>query len=368
MSRFIGFDCPRTSKILISKEFAEPSFMNINKFGFSVATLISGLFFLLNTGVAKDLPKPRIIPSNATSPANNPSSIKKIALGRELFFDTRLSSTKTISCNSCHNILNSGVDGASGTDNLTSSVGVFGAHGNRNSPTIWNVGLRTAFFWDGRASTLEQQAVGPIMNPLEMGMYNSDSVVATLQNIPAYPEKFRIAFGVGKSKGPYKITIDDVAKSIAAFERTLMTPNSPFDRYQLGEKNALTESALRGWEKFQMHGCIACHAAPTFDNKDYYIRFPLHEATEYDRRYGFTKDEGRYEVTHDFKDRNVWRVPSLQNIQLTAPYFHNGKVDSLSEAVRIMAKSQLRKTLPEEDVKDIVEFLKSLTGIPNRQK
>lgn len=342
--------------------------MNINTINFSVATLISGLFFLINTGFAKDLPKPRIIPSIANSPENNPSTIKKIALGRELYFDIRLSSTKTISCNSCHNILNSGSDSASGTDNLTNSIGVFGAHGNRNSPTIWNVGLRKAFFWDGRANTLEQQAIGPIMNPVEMGMYSPDSVVTTLQNIPDYPEKFRVAFDIKKSKGPYKITIDDVAKSIAAFERTLVTPNSPFDRFQLGEKDALSESALRGWEKFQNHGCIACHAAPTFDNKDYFIRFPLHQATEYDRKYGFTKDEGRYEVTHDFKDRNVWRVPSLRNIQLTAPYFHNGQVDSLSEAVRIMAKSQLRKTLPDEDVRDIVEFLKSLTGVPNFQK
>ena len=304
----------------------------------------------------------RIVPKVAPAPVDNPITAEKIALGRELFFDKRLSLTKTISCNSCHNIVNDGKNPPSGTDNLVHSIGVFGAHGGRNSPTVWNAGLRTSLFWDGRSGSLEEQAMGPIMNPVEMGMLTSEAVEKAVQSVPEYSEKFRRAFSHPKSSVPYKVTIDEIAKAIATFERTLVTPNSPFDRFQKGDKKAISEAAQRGWQKFQAHSCIACHAAPTFTNQDYFIRFPLHEAKDYDSRYKFTKDEGRFDVTHEFKDRNLWRVPSLRNVAVTGPYFHNGSVDSLEEAVRIMAKAQLQKRLPDEDVKDIVEFLKSLTG------
>ncbi len=310
----------------------------------------------------------RAIPKIAPAPTSNPTTPEKVELGRELFFDTRLSSTKTVSCNSCHNILSDGKNATSGTDNLQFSVGVFGAHGGRNAPTVWNTGLREALFWDGRASSLEEQAKGPIMNPVEMGMADSHAVVKVVQEVPSYPEKFRKAFGRPKSKSPYRVTIDEIAMAIASFERTLVTPNSPFDRYQQGDTTALSEQQIRGWQKFKEHACIACHAAPTFDNKDYFIRFPLHEAKDYDKKYGFTKDDGRYKVTGVFKDTNLWRVPSLQNVELTAPYFHNGSVKTLDEAVRIMAKAQLQKILPDQDVKDIVEFLKSFTGTPAEPK
>lgn len=304
----------------------------------------------------------RPVPNVAPAPDNNKLTPEKIELGRQLFFDTRLSSTKTISCNTCHNILNDEKNAPSGTDNRALSVGVFGAHGGRNAPTVWNAGLRKAFFWDGRAGSLEEQAQGPIMNPVEMGMMDAKSVEKTIQDIPEYPEKFRKAFSHPPSKTPHKITIDEIAKAIASFERTLVTANSAFDRFQKGDKSALSEAAQRGWQKFQAHGCIACHAAPTFTNQDYFVRFPLHEAKDYDSRYKFTKDEGRFNVTHEYKDRNLWRVPSLQNVGVTGPYFHNGSVESLEEAIRIMAKAQLGKKLPDEDVKDIAEFLKSLTG------
>lgn len=327
-----------------------------------VAALTFSILLLSDCVFAGESGSLGLVPKIAPAPINNPTTPEKIELGRELFFDTRLSSTKTVSCNSCHNILNDGKNTTSGTDNLQFSVGVFGAHGGRNAPTVWNTGLRGALFWDGRASSLEEQAKGPIMNPVEMGMLDSDSVVKAIQSIPAYPEKFRKAFNHPKSKTPHQITIEEIAMAIASFERTLVTPDSPFDRYQRGDKSALSEAQVRGWQKFQQHACIACHAAPTFDNKDYFIRFPLHEAKDYDRKYGFTKDDGRYKVTGVFKDTNIWRVPSLQNVELTAPYFHNGSVKSLDEAVRIMAKAQLQKTLPDQDVKDIVEFLKSLTG------
>lgn len=306
---------------------------------------------------------------NKTSvPVDNPLTDAKIELGRELFFDKRLSSTKTISCNSCHNILDDGKSIPSGTDNLALSIGVFRAHGSRNAPTVWNAALRNSFFWDGRASSLEEQARGPIMNPAEMGMTNAEAVEKVIQEIPEYPEKFRKAFSHPKSHQPHKVTIDEIAKAIASFERTLVTLNSPFDRFRQGEKGAISEAAQRGWEKFQRHACITCHAAPTFSNEDYFIRFPLHEAKDYDHRYKFTKDNGRFNVTHEFKDRNLWRVPSLRNVAVTGPYFHNGAVESLEEAVRIMAKAQLGKKLPDEDVNDIVEFLKSLTSLRPIQK
>lgn len=324
------------------------------------------LFLFILTAAANDkneTANTRFVPNLAPAPADNPLTPEKIALGRELFFDTRLSSTKTVSCNSCHNILNDGKHPDSGTDNLALSVGVFGAHGGRNAPTVWNSGLRPTLFWDGRASSLEEQAKGPIMNPVEMGMASPAAVEKAIHDIPAYSEKFRKAFGHPKTNAPYKATIDEVAKAIATFERTLTTPNSPFERFLLGDKDAVSESAQRGWQKFWSHGCVACHAAPTFSNKDYFIRFPLHEAKDYDKRFNFTKDDGRFNVTREFKDRNLWRVPSLQNVAMTGPYFHNGAVDSLEEAVRIMAKAQLGKVLPDEDVKDIVEFLKALTGV-----
>jgi cytochrome c peroxidase len=309
----------------------------------------------------------RFVPEVAPAPADNPTTPEKVELGRELFFDTRLSSTKTVSCNSCHNILADGQAALSGTDNLALSVGVFGAHGGRNAPTVWNAGLRSSLFWDGRAKSLEEQAAGPIMNPVEMGMMGAASVEKAVQDIPEYREKFRKAFGHPKSNTPHKVTIDEITKAIASFERTLVTPDSPFDRFQRGDTKALNEVAKRGWQKFQDHGCIACHSAPTFDSKDYFVRFPLHEAKDYDKKYSFTKDDGRFNLTRQFKDRNVWRVPSLRNVAVTGPYFHNGAVENLEEAVRIMAKAQLGKALPDQDVKDIAEFLKSLTGVPAHQ-
>jgi cytochrome c peroxidase len=331
-------------------------------FSHSIAAYFLTVILLACLAEGQSQSPTRSLPRLAPAPVNNPTTPEKVEVGRKLFFDTRLSSTKTVSCNSCHNILNNGKLSPSGTDSLSRSVGVFGAHGSRNAPTVWNAGLRKTLFWDGRARSLEEQATGPIMNPVEMGLLNAEAVERTVQAIPEYVEKFRVVFGHAKTNSPYRVSIDEIAKALAAFERTLMTPDSPFDLFQKGDKTALSEAAQRGWTKFQSHGCIACHAAPTFSNDDYFVRFPLHEAKEYDRRYKLTEDEGRFTVTREFKDRNLWRVPSLQNVAVTGPYFHNGSVETLDEAVRIMAKAQLQKVLPDEDVKEIVEFLKSLTG------
>lgn len=297
-----------------------------------------------------------VIPSLAPSKEENPTTPQKIALGKMLFFDPRLSSTKKVSCSSCHNI-----DGSNptGTDNKKVSVGVFGFHGDRNSPTVFNSGMRSALFWDGRAATLEQQAKGPILNPLEMGIADAEAAVRNIEKVPTYRKLFRQAFNKKKNEA---ITIEEIARALSSFERTLNTPNSPFDRYQNGNQSALNESALRGWQKFQKFACVACHGAPTFSHQDYFIRFPAHEAKEYDKRYAFTKDQGLFNVTKESKDINLWRVPSLRNVAITGPYFHNGSVSTLEEAVKIMGKAQLGKTFSDEDIADLVEFLKSLTG------
>lgn len=281
---------------------------------------------------------------------------EKIELGKMLFFEPRLSSTKKISCSSCHRIDG---EGASGTDNRKVSEGVFGFHGDRNAPTVWNSGLRSVLFWDGRSPSLEDQAKGPILNPVEMGTFDADAAVDAVEKVPGYKKLFRQAFHKTE-KAP--ITINEIAQALGAFERTLNTPDSPFDRYQKGEVGAMSAQAVRGWEKFQKFACVACHGAPTFLNQDYFIRFPAHEAKEYDRIYGLTKDTGRYRVTKQAKDMNSWRVPSLRNVAITGPYFHNGAVDSLEEAIRIMGKAQLGKTFSKEEIEDLVEFLKSLTG------
>ncbi len=223
------------------------------------------------------------------------------------------------------------------------------------------MGYREFLFWDGRAKSLEDQAKGPILNPIEMGMKDEAAVVAAIQSDKKYRKLFKNVFHKNE-KGDFLITFNEIIKALTTFERTLNTPDSDFDRYQNGDLDAMSDQAKKGWDKFQKIGCISCHAAPTFSGKDYFIRFPLHEAKEYVEKYNLAADDGRYETTKEFKDQNVWRVPSLRNVALTAPYFHNGSVDSLETAIKIMGKGQLQKDLSDEDTKDIALFLKSLTG------
>ena len=297
------------------------------------------------------------LPDEVPTPADNPITPAKIELGKQLFFDPRLSIDGTVSCNSCHNVM------ASGTDNRATSVGVDGQRGGRNAPTVWNAAFLTAQFWDGRAATLEDQAKGPPLAHVEMGNPNAEAVVERLKAIPGYVEQFEAVFG-----GKDAVSYDNMAKAIATFERTLITRNSPFDRYLAGDKNALSAQAKRGMEVFQKTGCGACHSGPNFAGptslpmgEGFYQKFPV-VASEYDAKYNLTEDKGRYEVTHKEADKNLWRVPSLRNIALTAPYFHNGSVQTLDEAVRVMAKTQLDVVLSEKDVADMVAFLESLTG------
>lgn len=296
------------------------------------------------------------LPKKPLFPKNNSFAPAKAELGKKLYFDPRISKTGTISCNSCHNVM------LGGEDNRSFSFGVFGGKGGRSAPTVWNAAYNSVQFWDGRAASLEEQAKGPMVNPKEMGMDNHDLVIDRIRQIPGYVAEFKKVFG---KEG---ITIDQVAQAIATYERTLVTPDSPFDLYMRGKKSALSEQAVRGMKWVQTTGCLACHSGANFsgpklpEGQGFYQKFPLIPGSEYDAKYQLTQDLGRFEVTQKEEDKNLWRVPTWRNIALTAPYFHNGSVRSLDEAVRVMAKTQLNKALADDQVKDIVAFLESLTG------
>lgn len=298
-------------------------------------------------------PHPAPVPLVSPAPRDNPTSRAKVALGKRLFFDRRLSSTGEVSCHDCHRVTGAAPSGADGAPVAT---GVSGLRGGRNVPTVWNAALRRALFWDGRAGSLEEQAQGPLLNPVEMGNPAPHAVVAAVTAIPAYRAELERLFG--------GTGIEEIARALAAYERTLVTPASAFDRFHAGDAAALTAQEKRGWDKFQARGCVACHGAPTFTGEDYFVRFPLYSIPEEDLRYGFTRDLGRHESTRAPWDKNHWRVPSLRNVARTGPYLHNGAVRELAEVVRIMGKAQLNRALPGEDIDDIVAFLGSLTGVP----
>lgn len=287
---------------------------------------------------------------------------EKIELGKILFFDPRLSVNNTISCQSCHDVVGEKNKTPTGADSKSYSVGVFGRRGGRNAPTVWNAGSRPSLFWDGRAKTLEQQAAGPILNHDEMGMPSIVELVDKLKKIKGYQKFFLQAFGTSE------ITGEKIVNAIAHYERSLLAKNSPFDRFLNGDNSAISQEARLGWQKFTGYSCIACHGAATFLEQDYFVRFPMTSHTEYETKYDIKTDKGRFEFTKNHVDMNRWRVPSLRNVALTAPYLHNGSVDKLEEVVRVMGKAQLNRNLSDEDVTQIVAFLKSLTGDISPQK
>lgn len=297
------------------------------------------------------------LPNSPPIPADNPQTEAKILLGKTLYFDPRLSSTGTISCNSCHNVM------AGGDDNRPHSVGVEGKQGGRSAPTVWNSAFLSVQFWDGRASSLEEQAKGPVTNPVEMGMKDWDAVINRLEAVPGYVTLFKSVFGDDKP-----LTADNAVKAIAAYERTLITPNSPYDRYVKGDKTALTQQQVKGMNTFAELGCTSCHAGPNFSGpslsmgEGFFMKFPTFAGSQYETQYNLTQDMGRYSATKKEADKHLWRVPTLRNIALTAPYFHNGAVLTLDEAVQVMAKTQLNKALTDEQAQDIVAFLNALTG------
>ena len=297
------------------------------------------------------------LPEQAPAPADNPTTIEKVELGKMLFFDPRLSATGTISCFSCHNVMEGG------DDHRSVSIGVHGQMGGRNAPTVWNAAFLSSQFWDGRAATLEEQAVGPVTNPIEMGMDSLDNAIDRIRAIPGYKRYFDNAFEAGDN-----VTMENVAKAIAAYERTLITPNSPYDLYVKGDKTALSAQAIRGMTVFEEVGCASCHSGAVFDGPDmppgagFFVKFPTFEGSSNLHEYDLLADEGRYTASGKEADKNVWRVPTLRNLVFTAPYFHNGAVKSLDEAVQVMAEAQLNREMGKDQVADIVSFLESLTG------
>lgn len=296
------------------------------------------------------------LPFTAPEPADNPSSAAKINLGKQLFFDPRLSVDGTVSCNTCHDVA------GNGTDSQAVSTGIKGQEGGRSAPTVWNAAFLTSQFWDGRAETLEDQAKGPILNPIEMGMPHEEAAVDRINAVPGYRTQFIAIFG---DQDP--VTYDNIAKVIATYERTLITPNSPFDRFLRGDKTALSAQAKAGMKDFEKIGCDRCHKGPalagpatTTKGKVFYQWFPAF-ASSYDEQYKLKEDLGYNQGKKDVPT-GKWRVPTLRNIALTAPYFHNGSVKTLNEAVRVMAKAQRNRTLTDQEAENLVVFLESLTG------
>ncbi|PJZ51462.1 cytochrome-c peroxidase [Leptospira adleri] len=268
-----------------------------------------------------------------------------VQLGEKLYFEKRLSANDTQACNSCHNVAGKGA----GVDNLPTSPGAFGKNGDRNSPTVLNAGFHLAQFWDGRAKDLKEQAKGPILNPVEMAMPSAAEVEKKIGAIAEYQDLFAKAY----PKDEKKITYENLAGAIAAFERTLVTKDR-FDDFQRGDHKALSSEEQEGLETFLATGCTACHIGPLLGGNSFR---KLGQVNPYEN----TVDKGRLGVTKNAADAFVFKVPSLRNIAITGPYFHDGKVATLEEAVRKMAHLQLGKDLSDSDTKSIVTFLKALT-------
>ena len=291
---------------------------------------------------AKQFFKP--LPEMMADPEDNPATEAKVALGKMLYFEPRLSKSDTISCNSCHNLATGGVD------NLPTSMGHLAQFGPRNAPTVLNAGLQIAQFWDGRAATLEDQAKGPILNPIEMAMPDIDLVLSRLRTIPEYRELFKKAF----PKDADPLTYDNIAKAIAAFERTLLTP-SRFDDFLNGNAEALSPTEEKGLKLVIEKGCIACHNGAGAGG-GMYQKFGILG------RYEYSDDQGRFHVTKNDQEKYFFKVPLWRNVTRTAPYFHDGSIWDLKEAVRIMGNLELGKNLTGEEIELIVDFLHSLEG------
>lgn len=281
-------------------------------------------------------------PIQVIAPATNLNSAQ-VELGKKLFFDPRLSKSGFISCNSCHNL------SMGGTDNLKTSIGHNWQQGPINSPTVLNSSYNLAQFWDGRAADLKEQAGGPIANPGEMASTHT-LAISVLQSIPAYTAEFKEVFGSDK------IDIDQVTQAIAEFEKTLVTPNSRFDQWLSGNKEAITETELAGYTLFKTTGCVACHNGAAVGGGSYQ-KMGLIKPYKTEN-----KAEGRVAVTGKDADRFLFKVPTLRNVEMTYPYFHDGEAESLTEAVDIMAKLQVGKELSKSENAQIVAFLKTLTG------
>lgn len=301
------------------------------------AALFLSLFAALPTGLYAGMIEP--LPAIAPIPDDNTMTPAKVELGKMLFFDPRLSGSNWISCATCHNPV------MGFTDRLPRALGHGMSEGPRNTPTILNAAFIQLQFWDGRAGSLEEQALGPVQADVEMRQ-TLEGMVEELGKVPEYVERFDQVFGGKDSLNP-----GNIAKAIAAFERTLITPVSPFDRFLRGDAGALGAAEQKGLELFQDKGCIACHNGPVLSDGGFHIiKVPG------------SVDEGRFNVTKEDSDKYAFRTPTLRNVELTGPYMNNGSVATLEEVVAVMGREALHTNLSGEEVAYIVSFLKSLTG------
>lgn len=308
--------------------------MKITRIALAVASTLA-----LGTGIASAANDEPISP---IKPAAN-INLGQVDLGKKLYFDPRLSKSGFISCNSCHNL------SLGGTDNIPTSIGDKWQQGPINAPTVLNSSLNLAQFWDGRAADLKAQAGGPIANPGEMG-FTHDLAIGVVQSIPGYAREFKQVFGKDK------IDIADVTAAIAEFEKTLVTPNSRFDQWLLGKTDALSADELAGYTLFKNSGCVACHNGEAVGGNSFQ---KLGIVEPYKTTSGA---EGRAGVTGADADRFNFKVPTLRNVELTYPYFHDGAANTLAEAVDIMGRLQLGIKFSKTDNQKIVAFLKTLTG------
>ncbi len=283
-------------------------------------------------------------PLKAALPASGQAALR-VDLGRRLYYDTHLSENDSISCNSCHQLEKYGVDPGKPV-----SFGHNNRPGSRNSPTVYNAGLQFAQFWDGRAATLAAQASGPMMNPVEMGMSGPDAVLAYVRSRPDYVRQFHAAYPAVKDP----ITFDNVTGAIAVFEAGLLTP-ARWDQYLAGDTAALTGPEKQGLRVFLRSGCANCHAGIDMGGNSYE---QLGAVIDWPDR----TDIGREDVTHRAGDMLYFKVPTLRNVEMTGPWFHDGQVRTLDQAVRLMAKYETGEHLTEAEVHSIVVFLHSLTG------
>ncbi|WP_260628917.1 cytochrome-c peroxidase [Serratia liquefaciens] len=276
-----------------------------------------------------------------------PVDAQKVALGFRLYHDPRLSGDSTLSCAHCHSLNTGGVDGRK------TSIGVGGAVGPINAPTVFNSVFNSEQFWDGRAPTLQVQAGGPPLNPIEMASKSWEEIIGKLDKDPVLTRDFVAAY-------PQGLSGEAITDAIAEFEKTLITPDSPFDNWLRGDDNAMTMQQKHGYQLFKDNKCATCHGGTILGGRSFE---PLGLKRDFNFGEITAADIGRMNVTSEARDRLRQKVPGLRNVALTAPYFHRGDVATLDEAVKLMLRYQVGTELPQQDVDDIVAFLESLTGV-----
>ncbi len=319
------------------------NFQNLkhNKGKAIIALLVFNLFVLPLNIYAYEPIKVLTAPKNLNK--------EKVALGRRLFHDVRLSKDNSVSCASCHNLKNGGAD------NKAVSVGIHGAKGAVNAPTVYNSGLLFRQFWDGRAATLKDQVDGPVQNPVEMGSLWPEVIIKLYQD-KNYPHDFRKIYKKKKA-----IDRNTIRNAIAEFERALVTLNSPFDRYLQGDQSAIDARAKKGYKLFKNYGCASCHQGANVGGNMYQVFGVI--GSYFQKRGNITEaDNGRFNITGNPEDKHRFKVPSLRMVTLTAPYFHDGQAKTLKEAIDIMFEFQLGREAPDSDKEDIIHFLKTLVG------